>query len=428
MITLKNNEQLNKLDKNKPIVLALSGGVDSMVLFSLLKKENFKIIIAHVNHHKRKESMIEEEYIKKMQNDSTIVEVLDYYYEKDNFQADAHHKRYDFFYSLAKKYNASAIITAHHAQDNLETIIINMVKGSNMFGYSGISLETNYKDVLVLRPLLNYTKEEIYDYAKANNIKYFEDSSNQEDDYLRNRIRHHVIPLLLKENPSLYKSIKNYSEQISSAFSYIRMQSIHYFNENNGKIILNSFNNLALIQKKDIINYMFEKNNILSKADKISDILELINNSKPNLKYHLGNNCYFIKAYEECFIEEIKEKEFFYETLNLEDNIFIPNYGNFFFKDTINSNNKNWIKLSLNEMFPLTIRNRKNGDKITTGLGHKKLKDFFIDKKIPKDERDKIIIIANEKDEILWVLGYYKKPCNDNNFIYLCFEEIKNDK
>ena len=250
-----NNKHLNILDKNKPLVIALSGGVDSMVLFDLLKKGGFTLIVAHVNHHKRIESIEEEKFIRQLAKENNFnIEVFDYIHEKDNFQASAHNSRYQFFYETAIKYNASAIITAHHYVDNLETILMNLIRGSNIYGYAGIKELSQYKDIKLIRPLINVKKESLYEYAYKNNITFFEDSSNQSDDYLRNRIRHHVIPLLEKENPSLNNSISNYSTQLHEAFSYIRSNSIKYLEENGNKININSFNNLALIQKKDIIN------------------------------------------------------------------------------------------------------------------------------------------------------------------------------
>ena len=172
--TILNNRHLNNLDKERPIVLAISGGVDSMVLFDLLKKANFKVILAHVNHHKREQSLIEEDYIKNMAKENNLaVEVFHYHHENNNFQAEAHNSRYNFFYDVAKKYNASAIITAHHYQDNLETIVMNIIKGSNIYGYAGIKESTSYNEIPVIRPLINIHKNDIYEYAKVHNVIYF---------------------------------------------------------------------------------------------------------------------------------------------------------------------------------------------------------------------------------------------------------------
>ena len=415
------NIHLNNLEKTRPVVLALSGGVDSMVLFDLLMKMEFNVVIAHVNHHKREESIIEEQYIRKMSSETnSLVEVFDYYHEDNNFQAEAHNQRYNFFYEVAKKYNASAIITAHHYQDTLETIIMNIIKGSNLYGYGGIKEASTYNDILVIRPLIEIHKEDIYKYAKENNITYFEDSSNNEDLYLRNRIRHHIIPLLEQENPNLSSSVTNYSTQLHEAFSYIRSNSIKYMEENNNKIIVNSFQKLALIQKKDIINYICDCKDILSTDNKINDILELIESFKPNLTYDLGLNYQFIKEYNTCYIEEKHSIETFKYEINVGEEInlleLIISFGQKITSDT-------FLNVSLNEPLPLIVRKRIDGDKLIIGSGHKKLKDFLIDKKVPKRERDNLIIITNNDGEIIWVVGYYKKRCDDEKYLVLNVKE-----
>ena len=429
MLDLANNQYLNKLDKAKPIVLGLSGGVDSMVLFDLLRKQGFDVIIAHVNHHKRKQSEIEEKYIKELAIKlNSKIEVLNFFYNgEENFQALAHDKRYEFFYDVFKKYDASSIITAHHGIDNLETIIMNIIKGSNLFGYGGIKELSSYKDAPLIRPLLRYDKKEFYKYALKNNITYFEDSTNQEDEYLRNRIRHHIIPLMQKENPNLISSISNYSKQVFGAFTFIREISVKYVKENNNKINVISFLKLAPILQKDIINYLFDENGITSSENKINDIIELMNNNKPNLSYDLGNNYRFVKSYDECYLTEIIDTPEIREEINLYDTLILNDYGSFFFRRTLPKDSTSFIRISINEKFPLVIRHRKYGDKILIGNGHKKLKDFLIDRKIPKDKRDSILVVTNAVDEILWVVGEYRKPCDNEDAINFIFEEKNNE-
>lgn len=417
-----NNKHLNNLDKSKPVVLALSGGVDSMVLFSMLKNAGFNIIIAHVNHNKRTESAIEEEYIRNLANENNLaIEVLSYHHEKENFQAEAHNSRYEFFYTVAKKYNASSIITAHHYIDNLETIIMNLIRGSNIYGYAGIKDYVLFNEIPVIRPLIDVDKNDLYEYAKENNITYFEDSSNSSDDYLRNRIRHHVIPLLQQENPNLGSSVKNYSTQLHEAFSYIRSQSAMFLEENNNKIDLSMFNKLALIQKKDIINYICDCNGILSNDNKICDILALIESDKPNLTYDLNGEYQFVKSYNSCWINKKESLSTTTKTINLNEKILFSNKCFSLSEDALY--NDDFLKISKDEPLPLTIRNRQNGDKLIIGNGHKKLKDFLIDKKVPMQERDNLIIVTNNENEIIWVLGYYKKKYEKENSLILSYKE-----
>jgi tRNA(Ile)-lysidine synthetase-like protein len=299
---------------------------------------------------------------------------------------------------------------------------MNIIRGSNIYGYAGIKECTYYNDMPIIRPLITVDKKELYKYAEENNITYFEDSSNQSDEYLRNRIRHHVIPLLQQENPSLSTSISNYSNQLHEAFAYIRDNSVKYLERYGYKIDVNSFINLALIQKKDIINYICDSNGILSNDNKICDILNIIENPRPNLTYDLNGNYQFVKAYDTCYIKQITEKEEINFQINVGEEINISSYGSF----CLSEENKEYdifLKIALDEPLPLTIRKRCDGDKLIIGNGHKKLKDFLIDKKVPKEQRDDLLIITNALNEIIWVIGYYKKRCDKEKSLILSFKE-----
>ena len=200
------NNLRDKIGNNK-VVIACSTGVDSSVLLDITKKalKKEQIIIAHVNHGVRKESNDEETYIRqiaKMENIKLYVEHLDKI--TNNFEEEARNKRYQFFISIAKNNNASYILLAHHANDNLETIIMRFLKSSSLKGYAGIEEETFKEGIIIYRPLLKVCKKDIYEYAKLNNIKYFEDETNKENNHFRNRIRNNIVPLLEKENPNLY--------------------------------------------------------------------------------------------------------------------------------------------------------------------------------------------------------------------------------
>ena len=427
MINANLQNYLNELNISGPVVVCVSGGVDSMVLLDLVIKSGLKPIIAHVNHHKREESQMEEDYLKDFAAKNNIpIEVFDFYYNSnENFQAEAHDYRYQFFYHVAITYGAKVIFTAHHATDNLETILMNIISGSNIYGYSGISEKLEYKGLTILRPLLHYLKAEIYDYAKENNIKFFEDSSNNEDIYFRNRIRHYIIPQMLKENPNLISSIANYSNQLAGAFQYLRKTTLEFLNGCES-FSVNSFDQLDPIVQSDVINYLFEQNNIDSSSNKINDVINLIHSPKPNLTYDLGQNFLFVKSYDNCYLRKNRDIDNVYKEVNLYDTLVIENYGSFYFRKHNIDKATDYLALKQDEKFPLIIRNRANGDRIIIGEGHKKLKDFLIDKKVPLEERDYLLVVTDSNDEILWVVGYYKRKLEDEeNAMKLVFERRK---
>ena len=233
---------------NEKAVVTCSCGIDSATLLDLVLKaipcEN--VIVAHVNHNKRKESIIEQEYIESFCMEKNLkLEVLTLPKESNgNFQEWARNKRYEFFEDVAKKNSAKYILLAHHANDNLETILMRIMKTSSLKGYAGMEKCTIQNGVYIYRPLLNTPKEEIENYAKENNIKYFEDSSNAKDDYTRNRIRHHIVPLLQEENPSLFESISKYSQTLLSANKLLEKVKVEFIENkvsvNNNDIKLSS--------------------------------------------------------------------------------------------------------------------------------------------------------------------------------------------
>lgn len=417
--------------KTEYIILAISGGIDSMVLLDLFKKNNFNVVICHVNHNQRKESAIEEEYLRNYAKNNNIpFELFDYHpKDKSNFQAVAHQKRYEFFYDVAKKYNSKYILTAHHKDDLAETIVLRLITGSNLYGYAGISKETILKDKFIYRPLLDFSREEINEYALINNIKYFEDSSNSKNDYLRNRIRHNIMPLLKLENPNILDNLANYSSILKDSFNHIRNESISYLECNNNKIKVSTFVLLDVAIQKDIICYMLEQVKVNISYKIIEQILSLTN--KANATISLSNNYSFYKEYDYMYIKKNDlEKTNNSCFLTLENKVLYEDKYLFYLTENTPHLDAKYLKLCYNNLqLPLEIRSKKDGDFIAMPFGRKKLKNLFIDMKIPMSERSRIPIVVDSSNNCLWVYDLIKiKHAEDEKIIYLVCEEIQNAK
>ena len=400
----------NNLILDKPIIVAVSGGADSVSLLDVLHKLGYKLVLAHVNHNKREESKIEQIAMENLAKELNIpFELLDYHYSNsNNFQSEAHFARYDFFKDLCKKYNTNIIATAHHKDDQIETVLMKLMEGSNLYGYGGIAIESKREDYSIVRPLLCVSKDEIYDYCKKNNLVYFEDASNMSNDYLRNRIRHNVIPILKNECANVLDKIMEYSIQAHEAFDYIRSESINYLESNNNQIDYNTYNSLNIALKKDILALLLEKYNIRKNNEIIEKILTILKDSNGTKIINLENNYSFVKNYNKAYIKEnnIVNKESY--LMNIEDRIKIGNYV-FYFTNSHNNKSANYIKLCYNDLeFPLTIRYRENGDEIDLGFGAKKINRILIDKKVPKDIRDSIPVVLDNRGKILWLVNYQK--------------------
>lgn len=413
-----------------PIICAVSGGVDSICLLNILHKLNFSLILAHVNHHKREESFIEQKEMEKLALKLNIpFELLDYYQEDNkNFQAKAHDARYEFFKKLALKYNTSVIATAHHLDDQAETIIMRLIKGSNLYGYGGISILKNEDEFTFIRPLLCLNKDDLYKYAVDNNLKYFEDCSNNDDDYLRNRIRHHILPLLKKESVDCLNKIQEFSIQSKEAFNYIRKDSINYLNKLNNIIEISSFNSFDIALKKDIICLLFEKFNLEKNYDIILKCIDLIKQNK-NCTFNLKDNYNFIIEYKKAYIDKLNDKLDYEEKIDINDTIIILDKYKFYFSKKIPQNNEKYLKLCYNSLkLPFFIRNRKDGDFICFSYGTKKVSRVMIDCKIPASKRNQYPLIFDNDGNLLWIYNLAKNKLvqeqKQNSDIYFVCEEV----
>ena len=420
----------NNLIINKPIVVAVSGGADSVCLINILKNLNFNVIMAHVNHHMRIQSEEEEkamiEFAKKL---NVPIEILEYHYDgTDNFHNASHNARYKFFRNVCQKYNTNIIATAHHLDDQAETILMKIMEGSNLYGYGGISIINDDNEYKIIRPLLCVSKKEIYDYCNLYDLKYFEDSSNHEDHYLRNRLRHHVIPLLKNECEDFYSKILEYSIQAKEAFAYIRKDSISFLNKYNNRIYLKEYNELDVALKKDIISLLLERNKIRKNYDLINNIYIFLNDNNGTKTLNLASNNKLIRSYDYAYINECNKICYDEIILNMDESKTYGNKYRFTLTKNLVSSAK-YIKLCYNKLvFPIHIRPRKNGDEIETISGTKKINRIFIDSKISSEDRDYIPIITDDNNKILWIYDYMKSKDvfsqRDSYDIYLICEEL----
>jgi tRNA(Ile)-lysidine synthetase-like protein len=421
----------NNINISKPIVVAVSGGADSIALLSILYNLKYDVIMAHVNHHMREQSEIEEKEMIKLATKLNIpYEILEYHYDgNDNFHNDSHNARYKFFKDVCKKYNTNLIATAHHLDDQAETILMKIMEGSNLYGYGGISIVNDDGNYQIIRPLLCVSKNEIYNYCNLYDLKYFEDSSNHEDHYLRNRLRHHVIPLLKNECNDFYAKILEYSNQVKDAFTFIRSQSIEFLDKNDNKIELKEYNKLDTALQKDIISLLLERKNIRKNYDIINSIYFFLKENKGTKSLILASNNYLFREYDYAYIDKKNNISFDEITLELNESKIYGNKYRFTLTKNIANVDAKYIKLCYNKLvFPIHIRPRKNGDEIETIYGNKKISRIFIDAKLSKENRDYIPIITDNNNNILWVYDYIKSKDvfsqRDSYDIYLICEEL----
>ena len=410
------------LKENDTIILGNSGGPDSMCLFNILlilrEKYNFKIVCAHINHNVRSESMSEKNFLmnycieKNVLFESMTIE----HYGDDNFHNQARKIRYSFFYDLVKKYDANYLMTAHHGDDLVETVLMRLVRGSTLKGYSGFEKITNFSDYKMVRPLIFVTKEQILKYNEENKIPFVTDKSNFKGKYTRNRYRMNVLPFLKLEEPKVHEKFVKFSETLEEYDAFINNEIKRQIKKvySNNKINISNYKELDFLIQKKIIYYILEqiyKEDLMIINDKhVNIIMNLINSKRSNSKICLPHNIEAIKSYNELsFSKEIKGV-FDYE-IELINFATLPNGHSLEFVLEEESNNNNICRIDSTEVtLPLYVRTRKFGDKMFLKKldGYRKVKDIFIDCKVPLTERDKWPIVVDSNNKIIWIPGLKK--------------------
>lgn len=405
------------IKKDDYVVVGVSGGPDSMALLNIVSKVSNHVICAHVNHNVRIESKDEEVFVKKYCEKLNVIfeSVTIEEYNDDNFHQSARKFRYNYFEKLIKKYQAKYLLTAHHGDDLIETILMRIARGSTLKGYSGFSKEIDKGKYKIIRPLIELTKDEIIQFDQKNNINYVIDSSNNKDTYTRNRYRKNILPFLKKENPNIVKKFYQYSQTLLESEEYINLMANKIKNSiYNDNLKINLLKKEEQVIQKRIMYLIFEdlyKDKLYLINDHHIKLLnDLINTKKASAMIYLPNHIRAIKSYDIIKFESENKKinDYKYEFI---DKINLPNGKNI---EVISESllDDNFIcRLDSSEIkWPLYIRSRHNGDKIEIKnlSGHKKINDIFIDCKIPVDDRNLWPIVTDSDGTIIWLPGLKK--------------------
>ncbi len=401
------------INKNDIVVVACSGGPDSMCLLSLvneIKNElNLKIIVAHVNHKLRVESEEEKEMVENYSKENNLIfELLEINkYTNNKFsEDDARKRRYDFFDELIKKYNAKILLTAHHGDDLIETILMRLTRGSNLSGYIGIKMINKNDEYKILRPLLSTTKDNILDYLNKNNIPYRIDKTNEELEHTRNKYRHYILPFLKKENKKVHEKYLKFSKELIEYDNFVNT----YIRNNNfivdNKIIINKIKGESDFIKRKALELLIkeiQKDDIFDISDEqMKNLMKLY--TLDNKEIDLNNNYQGINSYGKILI--LKKNSEILNKVLIDKDMKLSDYYFYYNDETKKDNTNSCILLNSNEIkLPLYIRSFDNGDRIVVKNlnGSKKVSDIFIDNKVPKHKRSTYPILVDANNTILWV-------------------------
>lgn len=422
------NKLFLDLSKKEKLIVAVSGGVDSVVLLDLIAKNNTSknIIVAHLNHGVRKESQAEAIFVENLAKKYGARYETSKLSLKNPTEENLRNARYKFLRKIKDKYNAKYIVTAHHLNDQAETVILKLIRGVGPTEIWGMKeLEND-----LFRPLLSFSKKEIITYAKKNKLKYVEDKSNLNSKYSRNLIRNSIIPEIEKINSNFLATIQKeikLGQELEEFIDKKTKNSLKKVTQNN-QIDINRFNKLNNYFKKRVVYEMLKtltpkKDGIYQKN--VNEILRIIN-SAGNKITKIGGFT-IVKNYDKIIFDFKRQKS------NKKSNLVLGGnkYNNWLItlkKSKNKKPNKNNILLPLKFEGFLAVRGWKIGDKIETKVGTKKIQDVFTDAKIPVQDR-KIWPIIVMGTKIIWVPGLQasiiaQKKSNVNNLII----EVKNEK
>ena len=337
-------------------------------------------------------------------------------YGDDNFHNEARFIRYNFFENIVHKYEANYLMTAHHGDDLIETVLMRIVRGSNLSGYAGFRDVIEMDDYTIVRPLISWTKKELEEYDQENKVKFYVDESNTKDTYTRNRYRKYVLPFLKEEEPDVHLKFLKFSKSLDEASKFIiksRNKALNRVLEND-KVLIDKFLLEDDYLQKEILYYLlndFYQDDLILVNDKHIDLMmKLIKSTKANSYVNLPNEVLAKKDYN--YFEIVRETEVItgYE-IEFDNYVTLPNDHSIEKIEKTEDNSNNICRLNSEDItLPLIVRTRKIGDKIQVkGLGGtKKLKDIFIDKKISLANRDIWPIVSDSTGKIVWIPGLKK--------------------
>ncbi|WP_081209817.1 tRNA lysidine(34) synthetase TilS [Salegentibacter sediminis] len=397
---------------NSRLLLAVSGGLDSVVLMHLCKAAKLDISIAHCNFNLRgKESDADESFVKKLAREMET-EVFSQNFNTEKYAGDkglsiqmaARDLRYHWFKELRLQYKFDYVLTGHHANDDLETFLINLVRGTGLEGLSGINPEHNK----VIRPLLQFSRKEIEAYAKQQHINWREDSSNASTKYLRNKIRHEMVPLLEELNPEFLKSFLQTQAHLKESQDLVEDYISLIYPETVKKGKLGYELDIAFLQKipntKSVLYQLLKSFGFTE----WNDVHSLLTAQPGKMVFSATHR--LIKDREKLILTELPsethKQDFFIE--ENEEFVMLP-IGTFTFSKVkaIEEKAENCIYVNSELLeYPLVVRKWRRGDYFYPfGMkGKKKLSDFFKDKKLSLPEKENSWLLCSG-EKIVWVIN-----------------------
>jgi tRNA(Ile)-lysidine synthase len=422
----------------KSFAVGVSGGPDSLALlhflWSIKDTYQLRLVAVHVDHMFRGEESYQEAlFVKQFCEERSIAFELKQanvpeYIKKTgkSSQIAARELRYQFFDDMMKKHHLSYLALGHHGDDQIETILMRLTRGSSGSARAGISFTRPFAEGEIVRPFLGLTKQELGEYCQKYQLDPRNDPSNEKEIYSRNRFRKHVLPFLKRENPQVHEHFQRFSEDIKEDDDYlieltsVKMNKVMEKTDEKVTLDITGFLTMPIpLQRRGIkliLNYLYGEQPSSLSAIHIDSIFLMIKNPHPSGSLDFPNGLKVIRSYGKCYFQlyPIESKPFKLQ-INRPGVIQLPGGGSikaeYYSGETGRSQEVDTFLVHTGRTgLPLIVRSRQTGDRMTVkGMaGTKKIKDIFIDEKIPKFMRDTWPVITDCNGTILWLPGLKK--------------------
>jgi tRNA(Ile)-lysidine synthase len=419
--------------QGKRLLIGVSGGPDSLTLLHYLWKKrdlwNLNLMVVHVDHmfrgkQSREEALFVQETCRTMEIPFEWKQInVTAYIEQSGKSAQiaARECRYRYFEEVMNQFHADYLVLGHHGDDQIETILMRMTRGSSGKARAGIPFKRPFATGEIIRPLLAVSKQDIENYCVDNKLDPRRDPSNNKPYYVRNRFRLDILPFLKKENPAVHEHFQRMSEEFYQDEQLLEELTVIELNkvmksrtDSTITISVSSFLTIPLpLQRRAIqliLNYLYKVRPSSLSALHIDSIISLLGSSDPSGQLDFPGGLKVIRSYQECYFKfgENKEDDFYFEIADV-GNICIPNGSTIhieFVEQLPHALGLDACLLNPQQItYPLIIRTRAQGDRINPkGMrGTKKIKDIFIDEKIPLAKREAWPIVTDGTGTVIWV-------------------------
>lgn len=431
---IEKNDLIQASDR---ILVACSGGVDSMVLLHFLnelkKTVHFELAAVHVNHmlrgqaaagdRKFVEQFCTDHHIQVFASNIDIPAILSQ--EKGNSQDICRRERYNYFLEVMVEHDFNKVAVAHHADDQVESILMALVRGAHEQGILGMPASRDFYNHQLIRPFLSVTRGDITNYLNAYALNFREDASNKKDSYMRNRMRHHVVPLLKDENSKIAASFQRFSEKermeeelLVELTAKVFETTVVIESDQLIKLLIKPFLKQPLALQRRVIllllKYLYKDAFIAQSYTLWTAILQLTMTIDGHKELSLPDGGIARRQYDELYLHRHREGQLFMEEQLLKINTWtnLPNEQRFgIFNDLsvqeLSDNAKMYVISKSKVEFPLSIRYRRDGDRIMLAgmTNYKRVSRIFIDAKIPMQDRREWPLIVDSNEEIIALPG-----------------------